>query len=185
MRRLVGMTDMPATGVDFFLIDRVVIDAFLAAADRHVSVFALLMWLGFRREFIEYDKQRCIDLLMREIGYRPYPYKHYESVFTRFYQGYLLPMKFGVDKRRLHLSSLICSGQMTRERAVELLSQSPYPDPDDLRADIDYFLKKMGWSQQDLDAYLARPERPHTDFRSEAGLYDALLRLQKRWLPGR
>jgi dolichol-phosphate mannosyltransferase len=57
MRRLVGMTDMPATGVDFFLIDRVVIDAFLAAADRHVSVFALLMWLGFRREFIEYDKQ--------------------------------------------------------------------------------------------------------------------------------
>jgi dolichol-phosphate mannosyltransferase len=57
MRRLVGMTDMPATGVDHFLIDRVVIDAFLAAADRHVSVFALLMWLGFRREFIEYDKQ--------------------------------------------------------------------------------------------------------------------------------
>jgi dolichol-phosphate mannosyltransferase len=57
MRRLVGMSDMPATGADFFLIDRVVIDAFLAAADRHVSVFALLMWLGFRREFIEYDKQ--------------------------------------------------------------------------------------------------------------------------------
>jgi glycosyltransferase involved in cell wall biosynthesis len=57
MRRLVGMTDMPATGTDFFLIDRVVIDAFLAAADRNVSVIALLMWLGFRREFIEYDKQ--------------------------------------------------------------------------------------------------------------------------------
>jgi dolichol-phosphate mannosyltransferase len=57
MRRLVGMTDMPATGADFFLIDRVVIDAFLAAADRNVSVFALLMWLGFRREFLEYDKQ--------------------------------------------------------------------------------------------------------------------------------
>ena len=57
MRRLVGLTDMPATGADFFLIDRVVIDAFRAAADRHVSVFALLMWLGFRREFIEYDKQ--------------------------------------------------------------------------------------------------------------------------------
>jgi dolichol-phosphate mannosyltransferase len=57
MRRLVGMTDMPPTGADFFLIDRVVIDAFLSSADRHVSVFALLMWLGFRREFIEYDKQ--------------------------------------------------------------------------------------------------------------------------------
>lgn len=57
MRRLVGMHDMPPTGVDYFLIDRVVIDAFRASVDRHVSVFALLMWLGFRREFIEYDKQ--------------------------------------------------------------------------------------------------------------------------------
>jgi dolichol-phosphate mannosyltransferase len=57
LRRLVGLTDMPATGADFFLIDRVVIDAFLASAGRQVSVFALLMWLGFRREFIEYDKQ--------------------------------------------------------------------------------------------------------------------------------
>ena len=57
MRNLVGMTEMPATGADFFLVDRVVIDAFLAAADRHVSIFALMMWLGFRREFIQYDKQ--------------------------------------------------------------------------------------------------------------------------------
>jgi polyisoprenyl-phosphate glycosyltransferase len=57
MRNLVGMNDMPATGTDFFLVDRVVIDAFLAAADRHVSIFALMMWLGFRREFIQYDKQ--------------------------------------------------------------------------------------------------------------------------------
>jgi N-acetyl sugar amidotransferase len=141
-------------------------------------------WVPFL-DFIEYDKQRCIDELVREIGYRPYPYKHYESVFTRFYQGHLLPRKFGVDKRRLHFSSLICSGQMARERAVELLSHSPYPDPDDLRADIEYFLKKMGWSEADLDAYLARPERPHHAFRSEAGLYARLLKLQKRWLPGR
>jgi dolichol-phosphate mannosyltransferase len=57
LRRVVGMSEMPATGTDYFLIDRVVIEAFLAAADRHVSVFALLMWLGFRRDFVEYDKQ--------------------------------------------------------------------------------------------------------------------------------
>jgi dolichol-phosphate mannosyltransferase len=57
MRRVVGLADMPPTGVDYFLIDRLVIDAFRESADRHVSVFALLMWLGFRREFIEYDKQ--------------------------------------------------------------------------------------------------------------------------------
>jgi hypothetical protein len=141
-------------------------------------------WVPFL-DFIEYDKQRCIDVLVREIGYRPYPYKHYESIFTRFYQGYLLPTKFGIDKRRMHLSSLICSSQMTRERAQELLAQSPYPDPDDLQVDIEYFLKKMGWSQADLDAYLARPERPHDAFASEAALYARLLALQRRFLPGR
>jgi polyisoprenyl-phosphate glycosyltransferase len=57
MRRLVGLTDMPPTGVDYFLVDRVVIDACRASMDRHVSVFALIMWLGFRRAFVEYDKQ--------------------------------------------------------------------------------------------------------------------------------
>ena len=122
---------------------------------------------------------------MREIGYRSYPYKHYESIFTRFYQGYILPTKFGIDKRRMHLSSLICSGQMTRERAHELLAQSPYPTPTICWIDIEYFLKKMGWTQADLDAYLARPEVPHDAFASEAALYERLLALQKRFLPGR
>lgn len=141
-------------------------------------------WVPFL-DFIDYNKQRCIDELVKQVSFRPYPYKHYESVFTRFYQGYLLPAKFGVDKRRMHLSSLICSGQMTRARANELLSHSPYPDTDDLQVDIEYFLKKMDWSQADLDAYLARPGRAHDDFPSEATLYDSLLRLQRRFLPGR
>jgi len=143
-----------------------------------------IRWVPFL-DYIDYDKQRCLDLLVKEIGYRPYPYKHYESIFTRFYQGYILPKKFGVDKRRLHFSSLICSGQMTRERASELLTHSPYPDPDDLQVDIEYFLKKMGWSPSDLDAYLARPPRAHDEFPSEAKLYARLVELQKRYLPGR
>lgn len=143
-----------------------------------------IQWVPFL-DYIDYNKQRCIDMLVNEIGYRPYPYKHYESIFTRFYQGYLLPTKFGVDKRRLHFSSLICSGQMTREEAHELLTQSPYPDPDDLQVDIEYFLKKMGWSEADLAAYVARPERPHADFASEASLYARLAQLQRRYMPGK
>lgn len=129
-----------------------------------------IKWVPFL-DYVQYDKQACIDLLVREIGYRPYPYKHYESVFTRFYQGYLLPRKFGVDKRRVHFSSLICSGQMTREQAVALLKLSPYPSEDELDVDIDYFLKKMGWRQADLEAYLARPERAHDSYPSELGLH--------------
>lgn len=141
-------------------------------------------WVPFL-DYIDYNKQVCIDVLVKELGYRPYPYKHYESIFTRFYQGYLLPQKFGIDKRRLHFSSLICSGQMTREQAVELMAHSPYPDQDDLDADIDYFLKKMGWTQVDLDAYLRRPERMHNAYPSEAHLYASLHLLQQRYLPGK
>ena len=141
-------------------------------------------WVPFL-DYVDYDKQRCTAELVDKLGYRPYPYKHYESIFTRFYQGYLLPMKFGVDKRRLHLSSLICSGQMSREEALSHLERSPYPDPDDLQVDINYFLKKMGWSLAQLDAYLARAPRAHDEFPSEAGLYDALARLQRRLAAGR
>jgi len=138
---------------------------------RHVNGIA---WVPFL-DYIDYDKERCIDVLVKELGYRPYPYKHYESIFTRFYQGYLLPQKFGVDKRRLHFSSLICSGQMTRDEAVALLRQSPYPDAGDLETDIVYFLKKMGWTQADLDAYLRRPARAHDSYPSETGRYALLL----------
>lgn len=135
-------------------------------------------WVPFL-DFIDYNKARCTAELVRAVNYRPYPYKHYESIFTRFYQGHLLPQKFGIDKRRLHFSSLICSGQLTRDQATTLLAQSPYPDQDDLDIDIEYFLKKMHWSPQQLADYLARPERAHTAFGSEAALYDRLLRLRR------
>ena len=142
-----------------------------------------IQWVPFL-DCIDYDKQRCMDVLVAKVGFRPYPYKHYESIFTRFYQGHLLPRKFGIDKRRMHLSSLICSGQMTRPHAKDLLAQSPYPDPDDLQADIEYFLKKMAWTRADLQAYLDRPERPHDAFPTETPLYETFLRLQRRYFSG-
>lgn len=165
----VKVRSLPTIGVKRFVWDRMVRGT---------------QWVPFL-DYIDYNKESCIELLVNAIGYRTYPYKHYESIFTRFYQGYLLPTKFGIDKRRLHLSSLICSGQMSREKAILLLEHSPYPDSDDLQVDIEYFLKKMCWSELDLSAYLARPERPHHDFASEAPLYAKLLEIQKRFLPGR
>lgn len=130
-------------------------------------------WVDFL-DYVDYYKPTCLQELQDKIGYRPYPYKHYESIFTRFYQGYLLPQKFGVDKRRLHLSTLICSGQMTREEAKKLLGESPYPDIDDLKSDIDYFLKKMNWTQMGLDNYLSRAQTPHSFYSSEAKIASKL-----------
>lgn len=124
--------------------------------------------------FMDYQKFEAMDALQKSYGYKPYPYKHYESIFTRFYQGYILPEKFGVDKRRVHLSTLVIAGQMSREDALDDLQNIPYPSTQDLENDRQYFLKKMGWTEAELGDYLARPERPHTDYPSEINLWNRL-----------
>jgi N-acetyl sugar amidotransferase len=114
----------------------------------------------------DYEKNEAISILQTEMGYKPYPYKHYESIFTRFYQGYILPQKFGVDKRKLHLSTLICTGQISRDEAMRDLEKIPYSSEQELQDDIKYFLKKMKWKQEDLDEYLKKPEVPHDNYPS-------------------
>lgn len=137
-----------------------------------------IRWIPFI-DFFNYDKKKVVEELVRIISFKPYPYKHYESVFTRFYQGFILPRKFGVDKRRVHLSSLILTGQMNREEAISLLEELPYPNEDELNSDIEYFLKKMGWSKKQLDDYLKRTPKSHEDYPSEFKL-DLLLKKLKR-----
>ena len=112
--------------------------------------------------------------LQKKYGYRPYPYKHYESVFTRFYQGYILPQKFGIDKRKIHLSTLIISGQMTRDQALNLIAESPYSNAESLKNDMLFFLKKMNWQINDLDNYTARVPRSHLMFHNELFYYEKL-----------
>jgi hypothetical protein len=135
-------------------------------------------WISFL-DYFQYDKAHAMGSLHTNFGYRPYPYKHYESIFTRFYQGYLLPEKFGVDKRRLHLSTLIISGQMTRDAAIEILDEHPYPSEHDLKQDIEYFLKKMRWSRRQLEDYLERPQKTHDVYGSEQKLWDRLAGIRR------
>lgn len=138
-----------------------------------------IRWIPFL-DYIDYNKARCTQLLVDELGYRTYPYKHYESVFTRFYQGYILPRKFGIDKRKLHLSTLVMSGQLSREDALRTMDQIPYPSESALQEDVDYFLKKMGWSPKQLADYLARPEIPHSRYGTEKPLWDRLAKVAQR-----
>ena len=130
-------------------------------------------------DFMEYEKDKAIKILVEKVKYRPYPYKHYESVFTRFYQGYLLPKKFNVDKRLVHFSTLICTNQLKRVDALLQLNQPTYPNSKDLEADIQFFLKKMKWTQDDLDSYLKSPIKDHDDYKSEFGIYKNLLKIYK------
>lgn len=121
-----------------------------------------------------YNKFDALETLEREIGYKPYPYKHYESVFTRFYQAYILPRKFNVDKRRLHLGTLVVAGQLDRETALRQLQEPAYPSLADQQSDLQYFLKKLGWSEEQLTDYISRPAKPHELYGSERALWDRL-----------
>jgi N-acetyl sugar amidotransferase len=144
---------------------------------RTYPLFTTLKWLWYTYvkkieflpflDYFSYTKSSALEELESKYKYSKYPYKHYESVFTRFFQGYLLLRKFGIDKRKVHFSSLIVSGQLSRDEALFDLEQSPYPDEIDLKRDMKFFLKKMNWSLADLEAYLARPAVSHGVYGSD------------------
>ncbi len=137
-----------------------------------------IKWISFL-DYFDYSKDAALTYLKEYCSYRPYPYKHYESIFTRFYQAYILPNKFNIDKRKVHLSSLILSGEISRESAIKLLSYTPYPSETEQHEDIEYFLKKMNWSQTDLDTYLRRPAVEHFKYGSELKLWKILSKIYK------
>jgi len=143
-----------------------------------------IKWIPFL-DYVPYNKEAVLELLQEKIGYIKYPYKHYESVFTRFYQGYILPTKFGIDKRKVHLSSLIMSNQMTRDDALKFLEESPYPNQDLLKTDRDFVLKKLDFSEESFDAYLKAKPVEHSEYGSEELLYRIVLKLKRMLKKGK
>jgi N-acetyl sugar amidotransferase len=141
-----------------------------------------ITWVMFL-DYLQYNKQDALCKLETEFGYKRYQFKHYESVFTRFYQGYILPNKFNVDKRLTHLSTMVVSGQMSRDEALKSLQGIPYPSEQDQENDINYFLKKMGWIREDLQSYIARPAIPHDVYPSENAWIINLVRTSKFLIP--
>ncbi|PIE69226.1 MAG: ExsB family protein [Deltaproteobacteria bacterium] len=138
-----------------------------------------IKWESFL-DYMDYNKFTAMEILQRDFDYKSYPYKHYESIFTRFYQGYILPEKFGIDKRKVHLATLVVSGQMSREDALEGLKGIAYPSERELKEDITYFLKKMNWTLDILENYLSRPEKPHSFYSSEKKFYDFCRKIHKK-----
>ena len=133
--------------------------------------------------WMPYEKDEVKRTLIRELEWRDYGGKHYESIWTRFYQGYILPEKFGIDKRKAHYSSLICAGQMTREQALEEMKQPAY-DPALLREDRAFVLKKLGLSEQDFEEIMRLPVRDHRSFDTEGSVfheYPVLRPLRPLW----
>jgi N-acetyl sugar amidotransferase len=156
------------------------------------SLFEYTFWWPYVRRikilkmlnFEDYRKDEAKQFLIDRFDWRDYGGKHYESRFTKFFQSYYLPTKFGYDKRRAHFASLVVSGQMSREVALEELKLPPF-DPDDARQDKLFVAKKLGVSETDFDAILARPCKTYLDFPSNAERIEKLLRVKSKiigWL---
>ena len=121
-------------------------------------------------DFMEYDKEAATQFLVDEFGYQRYPQKHFESRFTKFYESYWLTEKFGYDTRKVQYSSLILTGQMTREDALENL-KSPAYDPNTIKDDFEYIATKLGIEIEELQKYMDQPNRKNSEFKSQESIY--------------
>lgn len=129
-----------------------------------ISIFQQKIWYPHIKkmkvirplEYINYNKAQVKEFLKQELGWRDYGGKHYESKFTKFFQAYYLPKKFGYDKRKAHLSSLIVSGQLTKEEAIIEL-QKPLYSPSELEEDKNYFSKKLGITLEEFESIMQKP----------------------------
>ncbi len=126
-----------------------------------------------------YLKAGAMRLLEEKFSWQPYPQKHFESRFTKFYESYWLPEKFGYDTRRVQFSSLILTHQMTREEALAKLTAPAY-DPEEIKHDMEFVAAKLGIVVAELQGYFDAPNRSYRDYRSQESIYAvgaALMRL--------
>lgn len=114
--------------------------------------------------YTDFKKENAIKVIEEELGWRNYGGKHFESIYTRFYQAYILPNKFGIDKRKAHLSCLIMStGEITRETALKKLKE-PTANPKLLEDDMEYLMKKFGITDEEFTAIMQAPPKSILDY---------------------
>lgn len=120
--------------------------------------------------YVPYIKAEAAKFLADNFGWQQYSQKHFESRFTKFYEGYWLPQKFGYDTRRVQFSSLILTKQMTREEALEKLSQPSY-DKNTIAQDFEYIATKLGISVKELQGYMDLPNKSYRDYKSQLKIF--------------
>jgi N-acetyl sugar amidotransferase len=136
----------------------------------HMTFFKLIFYSFIMRireirlmEYIDYRKNDVDEILMNELGWEYYGGHHHENVYTKFFQSYYLPVKFGIDKRKTELSALIRSGQISREAALREIQSSPYVyDP----KVVEYIIHKLSLSKNEFDNIMNTPIKSHNDYPS-------------------
>ncbi|QTN24254.1 N-acetyl sugar amidotransferase [Rhizobacter sp. AJA081-3] len=120
---------------------------------------------------VPFHKEQAMQELVDKFGWQKYAHKHYESRFTRFYEGYWLPKKFGYDKRRAHFSSLILTGQMSRDEALERIAKPAY-DPETVAQDFEYIATKLDLTVPELQQLMDGPNKSYRDYRHAMSLIE-------------
>lgn len=115
-------------------------------------------------------KKEAISLLENEYNWRSYPQKHFESRFTKFFEGYWLPERFGYDTRRVQLSSLILTNQMSRAEAMDILAHPSY-DPATIDEEFSYIATKLGITSEELRSYFTMPKKYYWDYKNQQNLF--------------
>jgi N-acetyl sugar amidotransferase len=123
--------------------------------------------------YIQYDEKKVMDLITKELNWKNYGGKHHESQYTAFFQGYILTRKFNIDKRKLHYSALIRSGQLTREQALLKVQTDPYVGGQDL---LEYCLKKLDFTLEEFDQIMNMPPKSFMDYKT----YYSLIKFMKK-----
>jgi N-acetyl sugar amidotransferase len=131
-------------------------------------------------DYIGYDKMQAKQELIEAFGWRDYGQKHFESIFTRFYQAYLLPRKFGIDKRVFHYSALITSKQLTREEGKVMLEDDSYFTSGQWVEDEVFIRKKLGFSAKEFQEILASSPKSHFDYASILHFSKDITRFKRR-----
>ena len=134
----------------------------------YYSKFKKIKWINFL-DYFDYNKNLAMDELSSFSNFTKYKLKHSESIFTRFYQCHILPKKFKIDKRKVHLSNLVITNQMTREEGLNILKNEPYFSFDDYIRDKNYF-KKNDFTEEYFNKYLNEHPVNHDRYSSEKNL---------------
>jgi N-acetyl sugar amidotransferase len=134
--------------------------------------------------YIPYNKAEAKQTLIDELGWQDYGGKHYESIFTRFFHAFYLPVKFGYDLRKSYLSALVCSGQISRDEALEEISKAPAPK-EMLEQDRDYVIKKLGLTEDEFELILNSPNKTYADYPNNESLwkrFNSVIRIARNYI---
>jgi N-acetyl sugar amidotransferase len=137
------------------------------------SIFYHKLYLRYLRgirvikplNYIDYNKENAMMELESTYGWRPYPQKHFESRFTKFFEGYWLRERFNFDMRRVDLSSLILTDQLSRDEALKILDTNPY-ESESLAADLKFISSKLEISEDELLNFQTMPRKSYRDYRN-------------------